>query len=250
MGALSVIVGVIALGFLPSHIRDARWLTPDEKDALTKEIDEERQQRDTGSKVSMIRLILAPKILVMSAAFFTMVLTGYALIFWLPTVIRQIGDLSNLQVGFLAAVPWLFAITGMYLSARVADRHGGATRYYFVAAALVLAAIGTLLASQLSAWLGLAALCLAAVGFKCSVSLFWPIPQGLLEPRIAAPAIALINSLGNIGGFVAPTVFGLIEATTGSIDGGLIGLSVGSLIGAGLVLGLRRWNTGRVASPV
>lgn len=250
MGVISVVVGVIAIGFLPSNIHDARWLTADEKDVLTKEIETERKERESGSKVSTFRLIVAPGILLMGAIYFTISLTGYALIFWLPTVVRQIGDLSDLEVGFLAAVPWLFAITAMYLSARVADRHGGASRYYFVAAALALAAIGTLSASQLSAWTSFAALCLAAIGFKASVSLFWPIPQGLLEPRIAAPGIALINSLGNIGGFVAPTVLGIIESTTGTIDSGLIALSVGSLIGVGLVLGLGRWNTGRITSAV
>jgi nitrate/nitrite transporter NarK len=80
------------------------------------------------------------------------------------------------------------------------------------------------------------AICFAALGFKAASSLFWPIPQGYLDGRIAAAVIALINSLGNLGGFVAPTVFGRLEKATGSIQYGLYGLSIASVFAAGLVV--------------
>ncbi|HEX8789211.1 MAG TPA: MFS transporter, partial [Telluria sp.] len=76
------------------------------------------------------------------------------------------------------------------------------------------------------------AICFAAIGFKAASSLFWPIPQSYLDARIAAAVIALINSLGNLGGFVAPAAFGLLEQHTGSIRGGLYGLAIASLLGA------------------
>jgi nitrate/nitrite transporter NarK len=76
------------------------------------------------------------------------------------------------------------------------------------------------------------AICFAAIGFKSASSLFWPIPQGYLDARIAAAVIALINSVGNLGGFVAPTTFGLLEQSTGSIQGGLYGLAVTSVLAA------------------
>jgi nitrate/nitrite transporter NarK len=76
------------------------------------------------------------------------------------------------------------------------------------------------------------AVCFAAIGFKSASSLFWPIPQGYLDARIAAAVIALINSVGNLGGFVAPTTFGLLEQQTGSIQGGLYGLAVTSVLAA------------------
>ena len=76
------------------------------------------------------------------------------------------------------------------------------------------------------------AICFAAIGFKAASALFWPIPQGYLDARIAAAVIALINSIGNLGGFVAPTAFGFLEQTTGSIEGGLYGLAITSLVAA------------------
>jgi len=79
------------------------------------------------------------------------------------------------------------------------------------------------------------AICFAAIGFKSASALFWPIPQGYLDARIAAAVIALINSVGNLGGFVAPTTFGFLEQTTGSIQGGLYGLAGTSIIAAIIV---------------
>jgi len=75
-------------------------------------------------------------------------------------------------------------------------------------------------------------ICFSAVGFKAAASLFWPIPQGYLDARIAAGVIALINSLGNLGGFFAPAAFGYLQQRTGSISGGLYGLGVISVVAA------------------
>jgi nitrate/nitrite transporter NarK len=76
------------------------------------------------------------------------------------------------------------------------------------------------------------AICFSAIGFKAASSLFWPIPQGYLDARVAAAVIALINSVGNLGGFFAPATFGYLQQHTGSISGGLYGLGVASLIAA------------------
>jgi nitrate/nitrite transporter NarK len=83
------------------------------------------------------------------------------------------------------------------------------------------------------------AICFAAIGFKSASSLFWPIPQGYLDPAIAAGVVALINSIGNLGGFVAPTVFGILEKKTGSIHGGLYALACTSILTALIVFAVR-----------
>jgi nitrate/nitrite transporter NarK len=84
---------------------------------------------------------------------------------------------------------------------------------------------------------------LRGLGFKSASSLFWPIPQGYLDARIAAAVIALINSVGNLGGFVAPTTFGLLEQRTGSIQGGLYGLAATSIIAAIIVFAAHHTQT-------
>jgi nitrate/nitrite transporter NarK len=102
----------------------------------------------------------------------------------------------------------------------------------WVAVTLVIASFGMFMSTTGGPIFAFVAICFAAIGFKAASALFWPIPQGYLDARIAAAVIALINSIGNLGGFVAPTAFGFLEQTTGSIEGGLYGLAITSLVAA------------------
>ena len=101
--------------------------------------------------------------------------------------------------------------------------------------AALIAGVGMLLATVGGPLFAFIAICFAALGFKSAASLFWPIPQGYFDARVSAVAIALINSIGNLGGFVAPYTFGVLKQQTGSIQGGLYGLAVTSVLAAGLV---------------
>jgi nitrate/nitrite transporter NarK len=103
----------------------------------------------------------------------------------------------------------------------------------------VVGALGTFLATTGSPWFGLAAMCVAATGFKCAASAFWPMTQDNLDVKIAAAGIALINSLGNLGGFFGPATLGYFEEVTGSTTGGLYGLSVASVVAAVTVVLVR-----------
>jgi len=105
----------------------------------------------------------------------------------------------------------------------------------WVACVLLIAALGMYAAGQGSPMFSFVAICFAAIGFKAASALFWPIPQGYLDARVSAAVLALINSIGNLGGFVAPAAFGVLEQKTGSIAGGLTGLAVMSVLAAGVV---------------
>jgi len=121
----------------------------------------------------------------------------------------------------------------MYLYAALAARFRW--QQAWASSAFLVAAVGVYLSTTSGATFAFVALCLAAIGFKAASALFWPIPQAYLDARIAAPAIALINSVGNLGGFVARTAFGIFEARTGSIQGGLVGLAAVALLASLLV---------------
>ncbi len=152
---------------------------------------------------------------------------------WLPSIIKKMGDLSDVQVGFFNSIPWLISIIAMYAFAAAS----GKWKYQqaWVATALLVAAVGMFMSTTGGPVFAFVAVCFAAIGFKSASSLFWPIPQAYLDARIAAAVIALINSIGNLGGFVAPATFGLLEQKTGSIQGGLYGLAATSVIAAILV---------------
>ncbi|MCA1187029.1 MULTISPECIES: MFS transporter [unclassified Saccharopolyspora] len=240
-GVISVLIGVVAAFLLVSRIGDAKWLTAEEGAALAAAVAADDAHRaDAGERVSKTRLLLHPQVLLLCFIFFAISLTGYAITFWLPSLVSGIAGLPDFGVGLVSAVPWACAIAAMYLMGRFTDRTG--VRRPYVTVALVVAAVGTFLATLGSPWFGVGAMCVAAVGFKCSASIFWPIAQQGLDGKIVAPGIALVNSLGNLGGFVAPTAIGLLEETTGSTTYGLYGLSAASLLAAGLatLIGRRR----------
>ncbi|MDN0200444.1 MFS transporter [Streptomyces sp. S.PNR 29] len=167
-----------------------------------------------------------------------MTLTGYAITFWLPSLIEEIGGLSSFQVGLLAAVPPVCSIIAMYSMSRFTDR--APDRRPYLAVALVLSAVGTFLATLGSPWFGFAAITFAGVGAKCAATLFWPMAQSGLDLKIAAAGLALVNSVGNLGGFVSPTVFGYLKDTTGSTHGGLYMLSAASVLAVAGVAFIRR----------
>ena len=234
-GLASVLVGAAAGLLLDARPRDARWLTVAEREALEEAVAAEQRARVAVAPVHAqpLRLLGDPQILLACGVYFAIQLTIYAVTFWLPSIIRGCGDLSDLQVGLLNSVPWAISIVGMVAAARAAARWPW--QQAWVAVALVIAGVGMYVATTGGPVTAYAGICFAALGFKAAASLFWPIPQGYLDARIAAAAIALVNSVGNLGGFVAPTVFGWLESRTGSVRGGLLGLAATSIATAALV---------------
>ncbi|MFF1441034.1 MFS transporter [Streptomyces sp. NPDC058295] len=227
-GAFSVVVGIVAGFFLVSRIEDARWLTREEKDVLGAAVAEDREARSRAPHQSRFKLLFHPQVALLTGAFFAMTLTGYAITFWLPSLIEDIGGLSSFQVGLLSAIPAVCSMIAMYSMSHFTDR--APDRRPYLAITLVLSATGTFLATLGSPWFGLAAITLAGVGSKCAATLFWPMAQSGLDLRIAAPGLALVNSIGNLGGFFSPTLFGYLKDTTGSTNGGLYTLSAASLL--------------------
>ena len=240
-GALSIVVGLIAYFFLDSHIRDAKWLTSDEKAALTTTIEQEEKRKAVESGVadkgSRWRMLADPKLMLFCWIYFAIQLSIYANTFWLPSIVRRIEGTNDITVGLLSSLPWICAVVAMYISSRIGDRTGN--RRVLLIIALLTAAVGTYVAAIVSPWLALVFLCIAAMGFKSASPLFWSIPQSTLHPLVLAPAIALINSIGNLGGFVAPYGFGLIKSAPGEVTWGLYGLAAASVLAATSVLLVR-----------
>ncbi|SEA93996.1 MFS transporter [Paraburkholderia sartisoli] len=231
-GGFSVVLCGASWLLLKSRISDATWLTAEEQRALTSSIAAEQAARDAqgAARLPTIKLLKDPQILLFCFLYFAIQLTIYAATFWLPTIIRKMGGLSDFQVGLLNSIPWLIAMVAMYCFAVLSAkwRHQQA----WLAVALVIAACGLFASTSGNPVLSFVAICFSAIGFKAASSLFWPIPQGYLDARVAAAVIALINSVGNLGGFFAPAAFGYLQQHTGSISGGLYALGVASLIAA------------------
>ncbi|PCR93810.1 MFS transporter [Pseudomonas sp. HS6] len=238
-GMFSVGLCVFVWFWLDAKPHDAKWLTRAEQDALVKAIDDEQKAREAATpiKPSLSKLLKDRQIILFCLIYFFIQLTIYAATFWLPSIIKKMGEMSDFQVGLFNSIPWLLSIIGMYAFASFSAKwkHQQA----WVATALLIAAAGMFMSTTGGPIFAFVAICFAALGFKSASSLFWPIPQAYLDARIAAAVIALINSVGNLGGFVAPTTFGLLEQHTGSIQGGLYGLAATSIIAAIIVFAAR-----------
>ena len=234
-GMLSVVVGAVVFFLLDARVQDAKWLSDNEKSALGTAIAEEdaRHASAAEGRLNRWKMLLNPQILLLCGIYFAIQLSVYANTFWLPSIIRRIPGTTDLSVGFLSAVPWVCAIVAMFFAARWQDK--AKSRRPLLASALLLAAAGTLAAAVASPALALVFLSVAAMGFKSATPLFWTIPQSGLHPMVLAPAIAIINSLGNLGGFGAPFGFGIIKEQTGSVVPGLFALAAASTLTAGLV---------------
>ncbi|MEX3978668.1 MFS transporter [Paraburkholderia sp. EG287A] len=231
-GGFSIVLCGVSWVFLKSRIRDAHWLTNDEQGALETYMVREQAEREaaTGTHVPVLRLLKDPQIVLFCFLYFAIQLTIYAATFWLPTIIRKMGGLTDFQVGLYNAIPWMIAIVAMYCFALLSAKYR--FQQAWLAVALVIAACGLFASTSSDPVFSFVAICFSAIGFKAASSLFWPMPQGYLDTRVAAGVIALINSLGNLGGFFAPATFGYLQQHTGSITGGLYGLGVTSLIAA------------------
>lgn len=231
-GAASVVLCAFVWFWLQSHPRQAKWLSEDEREALVAAIAEEQRAREAVqvSQPSMFKLLADRQIALFCFIYFSIALTIYGATFWLPSMIKKMGNLGDFQVGLLNSIPWIISIVAMYGFAAMAGKWK--FQQAWVALTLVIAAIGMFMSTTGGPVFAFVAICFAAIGFKAASALFWPIPQSYLDARIAAAVIALINSIGNLGGFVAPTAFGILEQTTGSIEGGLYGLAATSLIAA------------------
>lgn len=238
-GALTVAVGIWAFTYLDNGPKDARWLNEDDRVILTTALDTEDQVRADHSPRGALRALGNPKVLYFCLIYFTIQMSVYGVIFYLPTQIAAlVGTKVGLGVGLLTAVPWGFAILATFLLTRLADRTG--KRRLVASASLTAASLG-ILASALTdnPLLGLAALSLGAAGFISVQPVFWTLPTGMLVGAAAASGIALINSIGSLGGFVAPIAKTWAESVFGP-NAGLFLLAGIALTGAILLANSHR----------
>jgi len=238
-GGGSMVIGLLAAFVLVSKPQGAKWLSEAEKQALAQQLALEDDAREEHAvKHGRWGLISDRSLLSYCLIFFTMTMTGYTLVFWLPQIIQRIQGFNSFETGLLTAVPWLFAIVALFLLGKATDRYRDKLDKG-LGIAMLIAACGTFMTTLGKPWFGFVAMIVACIGSKVSAAFFWPMPQSEFPASIAAPGMALINSIGNLGGFFAPTVFGYLEMHTGSTTGGLYALTSVSVV-TGLYLLLRR----------
>lgn len=237
-GIPTVLLGFLVYVLLNDGIAQAKWLNTEEKQLLRADLDEdERQRRNSANTADTFASVLRNKhVWMLGLVYFCIQMGVYAINFWLPTIVKSLGFASPVAVGWISAIPYLCASIFMIWVGRSADKHK--ERRWHLSGPLLMALCGLLLATQAhgNVVVALIGLSLATMGALSGLPMFWPLPTAFLGSAAAAGGLALINSLGQVAGFVSPFLVGWIKDATGGTDVALYILSAVMLLGAILVL--------------
>lgn len=238
-GLPAVVLGVLALVVLTDRPEQATWLTPEERQWLSSTLAAEQAVKRTHGHTSIAASLRSRSVWLLSAVFFMHGVVNYGIFLWLPKLVRDVTGAEGLTLTIATGLPFVVALTAMFLVGRHSDRSG--ERRLYVAGCAMTAAVGLVLAaaSQHNLWLLTASFAVSQVGLRSFAGVFWAIPPHILTGAAAAAGIALINSIGNLGGFVGPTLIGALYDATGGYTGGLLALTLALIVETALVLTLR-----------
>ena len=230
----ALLMSVAVLFYLTDRPAEATWLEPDERAWLAARLQLERTKRETVRHYSVVQALLNPKVLALSLVYFGAVSTNYGLSFFLPQIVKAFG-VSNLQAGFITALPYVVGVVSIVWWGRHSDRT--LERRYHLAFPLFVASACIAISTMLDdPTMKMVALSIAGFGIFGCLPVFWTFPTAFLSGAAAAGGIALINSIGNLAGFAGPYAMGRIKDLTGSYTGGLLSLAAAGLMAMIIVL--------------
>ncbi len=238
-GIPAVILGFVTLAYLTDRPEQARWLAPEERAWLGATMRAEQEEKRLRHSHTLATALVDRKVWRLCLLYFSIIISFYGVVFWLPQIVKNFSGMTNLMVGIVSAVPYLIAAIAMVLIGNHSDKTGERRRH--VAMPALAGSIGLILSALLqrhSPPLAFLALCLAALGIWSTLGPFWSLPTEFLSGTAAAGGIALINSIGNVGCFVGPFVVGYVKQATGDFTGGLFCLAATLVAGSCLALKL------------
>ncbi|HLI62816.1 MAG TPA: MFS transporter [Terriglobales bacterium] len=202
-GIPSVIVGFWVIYYLNSSIQEAKWLTAEEKALLVQQLEAEDKHKTEHRLADAFK---SGKVWALCAIYFTLMIGLYGIAFWLPTIVKAFGLKGYFEVGVVTAIPYGVAVIGMVLLSNHSDKTGERRLHYVftcLAGAVGLVMSGITASNPILAIIFLSISTLGVIG---SMPLFWPIPSAFLAGTAAAAGIGIVNSIGNLGGYVGPNV--------------------------------------------
>ena len=237
-GIPAILFAGVTLLYLPDSPAQARWLSDAQREWLLKRLQIDQASKGPRQHLTLGAALSSPSVWHLCLLYYTLVSGMYGLLLWLPQLIKEFHGLSDFQVGLCSAVPYICAAISMTAVAAHSDktrerRLHVATPALFGAAGLLLTAL-----TPHQPVLGLAAMSLAAAGMWATLGPFWSLPTAFLGGAAAAGGIALINAVGNLGGFVGPYAVGGLQDYFHNPKIGLYVLAGSMTTGALLALSL------------
>lgn len=238
-GMPAILLGVIVFFQLSDQPGDARWLSEEERSWLEETLRREQVSSiPSGGELHWSSVFFDIRVLLLALVYFCLNTSSYGISLWLPSVLKNLSSRSNFAIGLLSAIPYIAAAVGMVMVGHHSDRTGE-RRWHVATSALIAGAALLLAANSTSTAAVVAALSLAVLGINAMLGPFWAMPGTLLTGVTASAGIALINSIGNLGGFAGPYVLGLTRSSSGNFKNGLFLLAGVMAASAGLVLLVR-----------
>lgn len=253
----AILVGVIAWFYLTDRPADAKWLTPAERDWLTTRLDEEDRAKGasaTKGHGNPVAALMSGRVWLFALMYFGLIYGLYALAFFLPTIIggfeTRFGTHFNVfQKGLITAIPYLPAAIALFLWSRDATKRG--VRSWHIGVPALIGAVSVPLALQMgspAATIGV--ITVTACAIFSALPNFWALPARFLSGAAAAAGIALINTVGNLAGFVAPYITGMAKDMTGSYQLPMLIVGAMMLMSAALAFAIGRTSQERTPEAV
>ncbi|PYB76564.1 MFS transporter [Pseudomonas sp. LB-090624] len=248
-GVPAVFLGIACFFFLTDKPEQAKWLTSQEKEWLLAELERDRQSRKNVKRLGVFKTMVNKKVLYLAFIYFVYQCGSLGVGYWMPQIIKGFSsDLTHTQIGLIAMLPYIVATAAMIIWSRSSDRRN--ERKMHSAIPLAIAALGLVGAGTLASPIAsMAMICVALSGLYSFKSPFWALPTLFLDRATAAVSIAVINSIGNLGGFVGPSMIGVVKGNSQSAATGLLFLSALLLI-AFLMTALMRVNNKEPDQPM
>jgi D-galactonate transporter len=235
-GAPAIIAGIVTYFYLSNGPGDAKWLTDGERNIIVPALAaEEAAHRAMGHGHRLADALASPKVWLLAITNLSLLGGIYGISFWLPQIVKDLGVQDVFLNGLVTSVPFAVACVAMIIVGRSSDRTQ--ERRWHIVGCAAIGALGLVGGAALTGVpvLALASLSLALAGALASISVLWVLPSALLTGAAAAGGIALMATIGNLGGYVAPYVMGLAKEATGRLDIGLYLMAAAMIVGALLV---------------
>src|SRR5438309_3677902 len=248
-GIPAILLGVITIWYLTDWPAQAGWLPADERSWITTELQREKEAKRRHRSFQVWEALRHRDVILLTLCYFCAMTGSYGIAFWLPTILKRLSGLSDLKVTLLAALPYVAAFITQQVNGWHSDR-SGERRWH---AALPVILCGTALAlavlSRANLALSVGWFVVAGGAFYGFQPVFWAVPTRFLSESAAAASIGLINSVGNLGGFVGPMVMGYLASRTHSFSAALLYLVASLFASCILILAVGK-QAGRSENPV
>jgi ACS family tartrate transporter-like MFS transporter len=237
-GIPAIVFGIITVFYLTDWPREARWLASEEREWITAELEREALEKKAARSYKIWEALLQPTVIQLTLIYFFAVSSIYSLTIWLPTFLKRASGMSDLSVTMLSILPYVAVLLAMLFNGWDSDRTSERRWHTAIPLMLGVVAFALTILSGSHFWFAFACLTVASTA-NAFLPSFWPVPSAFLGESAAAAAIGLINSIGNLGSFVTPSVIGYFLDRTHSFTPGFLYVIVSLLIAIFLVLTLR-----------